>query len=93
MTGLTENGRSISVIRKVLPRNSNFRDRPGRDHAEHEVEGDRDRRHQQRQPDRRQRLRLGERGEIGADALGKADANTTTSGSTTKTVRKVTQAR
>ena len=24
MTGLTENGRSISVIRKVLPRNSNF---------------------------------------------------------------------
>ena len=24
MTGLTENGRSISVIRKVLPRKSNF---------------------------------------------------------------------
>jgi len=64
MTGLTENGRSISVIRNVLPRNSNFA-------IEHEIQGDRDRRHQQRQPDRGQRLRLGQRGEIGADAFRK----------------------
>ena len=71
ITGLTENGRSISVIRKVLPRKSNFGDRPGRDHAEHQIEADRDRRDQQRQPDRGQRFRLGQRGEIGADAFGK----------------------
>jgi hypothetical protein len=37
--------------------------------AEHEVQRDRDRRHQQGESDRGQRVRLGDAGEIGAEAL------------------------
>ena len=44
-------------------------DRPGGAQAEDQVGGHRDRRHQQRQPDRRQRVGLDQRREIGAHAL------------------------
>ena len=57
MTGETENGRSISVISRLLPRKLELGDRPGGDDAEDDVEHDRDRRDQQRQPDRGERVR------------------------------------
>ena len=44
-------------------------DRPRRRDAEHEVERHRDRRGEQRQPDRRQRVGLGDRREVDAEAL------------------------
>ena len=70
ITGLTENGRSINVIRKVLPRKSNFVIAQAAITPNTRLSVDGNRRHQQRQPDRRQRLRLGQRGKIGADAFG-----------------------
>ena len=46
-------------------------DRPGGGHAEDGVQRHRDRGHQQRQPDRREGVRLADqRAEVGADALG-----------------------
>ncbi len=47
MTGLTENGRSISVIRKVLPRKSNFAIAQAAITPNTRLRRDRDRRHQQ----------------------------------------------
>ena len=46
-----------------------FRDRPRRDDAEDDVERHRDRRDQQGQPDRGERVGLGDAGEIGAETL------------------------
>jgi hypothetical protein len=37
-TGETENGRSMRVMSRLLPRNSNLADRPGRGEAEDEVQ-------------------------------------------------------
>ena len=59
ITGLTENGRSISVIRKRLSSELELGDRPRRDDAEHQIERHGDRGDKQRQPDRRERFRFG----------------------------------
>jgi len=72
-----------------LPRNIEFGDRPCRDHAEHEVEADRNRGDGERQPDSRERLGI----EVSAEKYAptpfeNACANTTTSGKHTKMVRK-----
>ncbi len=75
------------MIRKVLPLKSNLAmaqaaTRPNTRLRPTEIAAT-----SKRQPDRSQRLRLGQRGEIGRDPFEKACANTTTSGSTTKTER------
>ncbi len=54
---------------QVLAAEAELGDRPGRGHAEDEVQRHRDRRGQQRQPDRVQRIRLGDRREIDAEPL------------------------
>jgi len=48
ITGLTENGKSIQGDQEGLPGNFEFRNWPGRDYAEHQIETDGNRRHQQR---------------------------------------------
>ena len=68
MTGLMENGRSISVIRKVLPGNSNLAIAQAAITPKTRLSADRDRRHQQRQFDRRHGVGLRQRAEIRPDA-------------------------
>ena len=90
MTGLTENGRSISVIRKVLPRKSNFAI------AQAAITPNTRLRLTEIAATSKVSL-IAESASGSASAaryapmpLEKACANTTTSGSTTKTVRKLT---
>ena len=59
-TGETENGRSISVIRKALALEVELGDRPGGGDAEDEVERHGDGRDEQRQPDRGERVGIAE---------------------------------
>ena len=54
---------------QALARELELRDRPGRGDAEDQVQGHGDRRDQQREPDRGERIRLGDAGEIGAEPL------------------------
>ena len=54
---------------KVLAAKLEFGDRPGADNAEHDIGCDRYGGDDQRQPDRRQRVGIAQRREIGADAL------------------------
>ena len=60
ITGETENGRSISVTSSALAAELELGDRPGRADAEDDVERHRDRGDQQRQPDRRARVGIGD---------------------------------
>ncbi len=69
MTGETENGRSISVIRNCLPRKSCLAIGPGGGDAEHDVQRHGDGGGEQRQPDGRQRVGLDDRCQIGLPAL------------------------
>ena len=61
MTGETEKGRSISVVRKAFALELEFGDRPGGGHAEYQVAGHGDGRDGQRQADRRERVGLVQR--------------------------------
>ena len=67
-TGDTENGRSIRVIRKVLPRNSNLAIAQAAASPKTRFERHDDRRDEEGELDRRERVGLGERVEIGGDA-------------------------
>ena len=70
MTGDTANGKSMSVIKALLPRKFEFGDRPRGGHAEHQVAGNRDGRDVKREPHRGPRHRIGDGDEVRADALG-----------------------
>ena len=69
MTGETENGRSMNVIRSCLPRKVELGDGPGGRDAEHEIERHGDGGGEQCQPNGRQCIGLDEGCEIGFPAL------------------------
>ena len=69
ITGDTASGRSISVIRKLLPRNSNLAMAPGGGDAEDRVQRHDDRGGDQRQADGGARVRIREAGRVGLPAL------------------------
>ena len=69
MTGETENGRSISVIKQVLAHELEFRNRPGGGQAEERAHRHRDRRGKARQIDGVQGVRRDHGREVGFHAV------------------------
>ena len=70
MTGDTANGRSMSVIKVLLPRNWNLAIAQAAATPNTRLRGTRSRRHQQGELDRRPRHGIGDGGEVCADAFG-----------------------
>ena len=69
MTGDTANGRSISVMQQVAAREPELGDRPAGGEAEEQIGGHGDRRGEQRQPERGERIGLGDGGAVGRPAV------------------------
>ena len=87
ITGDTENGRSIRVTSKFLPRKLEFGDRPGRREPEDRVQRHDDRGDQQGQRDRGARVRIGERREVAVEALARTPRRTTTTSGSSRNRR------